>query len=309
MRLAVQGTNLLRDAVDCHVHACPHINGRTVTVFDAVRQAAEAGMKGIGLMDNFGNSSGMAALAMLELGDLGVDCWGGIILEPSAGGVSAEAVRIALDYGYGAGTGARFVSMPTHHTRNIARQEGRSPSYIESCFHVPLAGEIQDETKRILDLVAERRAVLNTGHVSGPEAVRLCEVAHAHGVSRILVPSAYYSPEEIEAIVATGAVAEFSFYVLTHACFVPVTNVDAERHAPPLISLPDMVDRIRTATPQRAILSGDLGIYLLPPPVEGLREFLVMVQEGGGFSDAEIRQMVVHNPTHLFRVGRPMPAG
>ena len=86
------GIELLVDAIDCHVHACPHINARSVNVFEATRQAAAAGMRGIGLMDNFQNSSGMAALAMAELGHLGVDVFGGLILEPPAGGVCVEAV-------------------------------------------------------------------------------------------------------------------------------------------------------------------------------------------------------------------------
>ena len=65
MTLSVAGMDLLQGAVDCHVHACPHINGRTVTAFDAARQAAAAGMKGVGLMDNFSNSAGYAALAKI----------------------------------------------------------------------------------------------------------------------------------------------------------------------------------------------------------------------------------------------------
>ena len=47
------GAHLLVDAVDGHVHACPHRNARSVDLFDAVEQAAAAGMRAIGLMDNF----------------------------------------------------------------------------------------------------------------------------------------------------------------------------------------------------------------------------------------------------------------
>ena len=124
------GSDLLRGAIDCHVHACPHINDRSIDVFDAVRDAAAAGMRAIGLMDNFANSSGLAALAKRQLGELDVDVWGGLIMEPPAGGVTAEAVRIALKLGYGEGTGARFISLPTHHTRHIATIEKRSAAYI-----------------------------------------------------------------------------------------------------------------------------------------------------------------------------------
>ena len=57
------GMDLLHGAVDCHVHACPHVNARSLDVLQAVRAAAAAGMHGIGLMDNFTNTSGYAALA------------------------------------------------------------------------------------------------------------------------------------------------------------------------------------------------------------------------------------------------------
>ena len=296
------GMDLLKDAVDCHAHVCPHINARTISVFEATRQAAAAGMKGLGLMDNFGNSAGFAALAMLELGDLGVDVFGGPILEPCAGGVSPYVVKIALDYGYGPRQGARFISLPTHHTRNVANSENRSPAYIEDCFHVPLSGEIQDDTKEVLDLLAERDVVLNTGFISAEEAIRLCQEAKRRGVERIIVPAVNYAADLIADIVATGAFAEFFFFGLTHATHTAGVNVEAQINSPSAVSLSDTTARIRAAGPDCTILSGDLGMAVLPPPVEGLREFLLTIRSAG-FSDDEIRAMVVHNPTHLFKVG------
>jgi hypothetical protein len=299
------GMELLSDAVDSHVHVCPHITLRSQGVFDVVREAAAAGMKGIGLMDNFGNSAGFAALAMLELGHLGVDVFGGPILEPCAGGVSAYVVKIALDYGYGPRSGARFVSMPTHHTRNVARREGRGPAYIEDCFHVPLNGEIQDETKKILDLLASRDVVLNTGFISEQEAVRLCREANERGVKRIIVPADTYTEDAIREIVRLGGYVEFCFFGLTHACFLGGANIEMETNSTPAFSLGDLVRRVRAASPECAILSGDCGNAVMPPPTEGMREFLLTIRMAG-FTDDEIRVMVVRNPTRLFRVGQNM---
>ena len=175
------GAAFLKGAVDCHVHACPHLNGRSVDVFQAVREAAAHGMSGIGLMDNFANSAGYAALARRELGDLGVDVFGGLIMEPQSGGISVEAVRASLGCGYLPDDGARFVSLPTHHTQNIARLEGRSPAYLETCLAIPESGELPEPLFEILDLIAEHDVVLNTGHISGPEAVRLAGIAKRRG--------------------------------------------------------------------------------------------------------------------------------
>lgn len=292
------GADLLRGAVDGHVHACPHINARCLDVFQAVRQAAAAGMRAIGLMDNFANSSGLAALAMRELGDLGVTVFGGLIMEPPAGGVSAEAARIALAYGYGPGTGARFVSLPTHHTRHVARAEGRSPAYQEACLAVP-AGKLPDPLPEILDLVAEADVVLNTGHLAADEALRVVEAARARGVSRILTPANPYDEEAVAALVAAGAVVELSFFFASHATQVGLTHVDAERHATGFVPASRMASLIAAAGPGNVVLSSDCGVFVLPPPAEGLRELLLLL-EAAGVARADLRRMVTETPARLF---------
>jgi hypothetical protein len=307
VRPPVPGMDFLAGAVDGHVHACPHINGRRLDVMEAVREAAAAGMAGLGLMDNFANSSGLAALVMRELGHLGVDVFGGLIMEPPAGGVSAETARIALSYGYGPGTGARFLSLPTHHTRHVARQEGRSPLHIEACFHVPETGPLPDPLPEILDLCAAQDVVFNLGHVSDAEAVRLAEAAGTRGVRRILFPANHASTDAIAAVAGLGGHAEFSFFFVSHATAIGLTHVDAERHRINATGVGDMVERIGTVPPDRVILSSDCGVFLLPPPVEGLRCFLTLLEEAG-LAREVLSPMVRENPRRLFRISGPLPA-
>lgn len=296
------GADLLVGAVDNHIHACPHLNGRSLDIFDAVREAADAGMSAIGLMDNFANSSGVAALANRQLGDLGVEVFGGLIMEPPAGGVSAEAVEIALGYGYGPGQGARFISLPTHHTRNIARIEGRSPTFIEACLEIPERGRLPDPLPRILDLIAAADIVFNTGHVAAREAVRAVEAARAAGVTRILVPASHYDEDTVREIVSLGAVAEFSFFFVSHATQVGLTHVDAARHRTPPVAAPQMAALIAAAGADNAILNSDCGVFVLPPPVEGLREFLLLMREAG-IEESALRRMTSEVPGKLFRLG------
>jgi hypothetical protein len=291
--------HLLRGAVDSHVHCAPHINARTVTVFDAVRDAASAGLVGLGIMDVFANSSGLAALAMRELGRLGVDVFGGIILEPYVGGVDPRVVRNALQMGYGPGTGARFISLPCHHTRFVAGTEQRPPDYVASCFHVEPGAPLTDALKEIIDLAAAANVVFNTGHVTGPEAVRLVAEARSRGVEKILCPASYFSTEEAQAAAASGAFLEFSFFVLSHATSVGQTMIDSERHRFPPVSLENVIEKIQTVGPECCVLSSDSGSYVLPPPVEAYREFMVMVQSAG-FDDQAMRLMTATNPASLF---------
>ena len=295
------GMHLLKGAIDCHIHCAPHLSGRAVNAFDAVRQAAAAGMRAIGIMCNFQNTSGLAALVNDELGHLGVEAFGGLIMQPTAGGVTLEAARTAIGYGYGPGTGARFVSLPTHHTRHVAMREGRSPAFLETTFFVPESSKVPDPVPAIMELCAAKDVVFDCGHVSAREAVALTEEAKRRGVARIRTHCARYAPDEIAAITALGAYAEFSFFVLTHATQVGLTHVDDEKHKIAANSvIQDFTPRIRAAG-DRAILSTDAGVYLLPPPVEAFREYLMLV-ESEGFSETEIRRMIGENPAKLFNV-------
>ena len=295
------GMHYLTGAIDCHVHACPHLNGRSADIFEAVRDAAAAGMRAIGLMDNFQNSSGYAALAMRQLGDLGVEVFGGVIMQPVAGGVSVETARTAIGYCYGPGTGARFVSLPTHHTRAVAEREGRSAAYLETTFAVPLDGPLPDDLLAIMDLCAEHDVVFDCGHVSAPEAVRLCEAGRSRGLTRMRTHCGRYDAQAIAAIVAAGGYAEFSFFLLTHATQVGLTHVDAEKHRIEGETIGTLAPRIRAAG-DRAIVSSDAGVFLLAPPVEAFREYMLLL-EAADFTEAEIRRMNTQNPAALFGIG------
>ena len=295
------GMHYLEGAIDCHVHSCPHLNGRSANVLDSVRQAAAAGMRAVGLMDNFQNSSGFAALAMAELGHLGVEVFGGLIMQPTAGGVTLETARTAIGYGYGPGTGARFISLPTHHTRHVATREGRSPAFLETTYWAGDTGPIPDPVPAIMDLCAEHGVVFDCGHVSDAEAVRLAGEAKRRGVARVRTHCGRYEPDAIREIVSLGAYAEFCFFLLTHATQVGLTHVDQEKHNVPGRTIQDLAPRIRAAG-ERAIVSSDCGVFLLPPPVEGMREFMLLL-EAAEFSPAEIRRMNTTNPAALFQVG------
>jgi hypothetical protein len=301
--MAAYGMHYLDGAIDCHVHSCPHLNGRSVNVLDSVRQAAAAGMKAIGLMDNFQNSSGFAALAMEELGHLGVEVFGGLIMQPTAGGVTFEAAQSAIGYGYGPGTGARFVSLPTHHTTHVAMREGRSPAFLETTYGLPPKGPVPEPVPAIMELCAAKDVVFDCGHVSGPEAVRLAEEAKRRGVTRVRTHCGRYDTDVISEIVSLGAYAEFCFFLLTHATQVGLTHVDQEKHNVPGQTISDLAPRIRAAG-NRAIVSSDAGVFLLPPPVEAMREFMVLL-EAADFTKDEIRLMNTTNPAALFRVGAP----
>jgi hypothetical protein len=237
---------------------------------------------------------------MRELGHLGVEVFGGLIMQPVAGGVTLEAARTAIGYGYGPGTGACFISLPTHHTRYVAEREGRTGAFLDATFTVPDRGPVPDPVPAIMDLCTAHDVVFDCGHVSAAEAVLLVEEARRRGCGRISTYCAGYEPGAIGAITGLGAYAEFSFFTLTHATQVRLTHMDQEKHRTAGRTIQDMAPRIRAAG-DRAILSTDAGVLLLPPPVESFREFLLLV-ESEGFDAAAIRRMTTDNPQALFRI-------
>lgn len=295
--------NFLAGAIDGHVHACPHLNARRLDALQAVDQAEAASMAGLGLMDNFSNSAVLAALIRRARPNMQLDVFGGLIMEPPAGSVSVEAVKAALASGYGPSQGARFISLPTHHTAHVARAEGRSQAHIDACLAIPQKGSLPDPLPEIFDLVAQANIALNTGHLSAPEALRVVEDAIAAGVERILVPANAYQPDDVHALVAAGAVVELSFFFVSHATEADLTHVDAERHTIPRVTAPQMAALALAAGPDKLVLSSDCGVFLLPPPVEGLRCFALLLEACGVPADI-LMPAISKTPAWLFHVGR-----
>ncbi len=210
-------------------------------------------------------------------------------------------IKVALKYNYGDNLNTRFVSMPTHHTRFIARAENRSEDYIEFCSYIPETGELPDPLPEILELIAEHDVVFNTGHLSGEEAVRLIESAKLRGINRILVPSSHYEPEIVKEISNQNCYAEFSFFCISKATEVGLTHIDEEKHKAQPVKIAKMKELIKSAGINNTILSSDCGVSILPIPVEGFAKFLLTIKKQG-FSEKEIKIMSSINPSMLFKI-------
>ena len=117
--------SFLENSTDIHIHCCPHINKRSTDIFEVIKFAEKNKMYAIGLMDNFSNTSGYASLVKKNFPNLNLKIFGGLIMEPPAGGVNYENAKISLEYSYFENDGAKFISFPNHHTRYIEIQEKR----------------------------------------------------------------------------------------------------------------------------------------------------------------------------------------
>ena len=291
---------LLKGSVDNHIHCCPHINKRSTNIFEVIKKAEQLKMHAVGLMDNFSNTSGYASLVKKYLPKLKLKVFGGLIMEPPSGGVSYENAKISLNYSYFQNDGAKFISFPTHHTRHIAKLEKRKKNYIKNCFHVPDTGPTQ-ETMKILELIAQKNIVMNTGHLSAKETINLVKYAKKIGVKKILIPSNTFNLTTITKLKKFRPKFEFSYFFISKATDIPLTHVDGEKHKIQGTNEKLLKILIKTAGPKNVILSSDCGVSILPKPHIGFSKFINHIQKLG-FSKKEIEYMIKINPKKLFNL-------
>ena len=291
---------LLKGSVDNHIHCCPHINKRSTNIFEVIKKAEQLEMHAVGLMDNFSNTSGYASLVKKYLPKLKLKVFGGLIMEPPSGGVNYENAKISLNYSYFQNDGAKFISFPTHHTRHIAKLEKRKKNYIKNCFHVPDTGPTQ-ETMKILELIAQKNIVMNTGHLSAKETINLVKYAKKIGVKKILIPSNTFNLTTITKLKKFRPKFEFSYFFISKATDIPLTHVDGEKHKIQGTNEKLIKILIKTAGPKNVILSSDCGVSILPKPHIGFSKFINHIQKLG-FSKKEIEYMIKINPKKLFNL-------
>lgn len=316
--------SFLKGAIDIHVHAGPHIfsSPRRVDPVEAAIQARDAGMRAIVFMDVFEMSNGTAWLVNRVVPDF--KTYGGLILNTVYGGMNPRSVKTALHYG----DGAKYISFGAHSTYYQAAREGRMidgkfiplsklyPKFkteeLDRCIQIPLEGDPGPELDEILKLIANNPHVfMNTGHVAVEEALRLVDLAEEYKIKKVLVASAVTkiaTMNQLKQMADKGAFIEYTLAAYTHTTPIPKTHYYVERE---YASIDEGMEEgpgggVRLASEQiqelgadRCIIATDFGVYTLPEPVEGLREFIACLMDMGITSD-EISKLVKTNPERLL---------
>lgn len=316
--------DLLRGAIDIHVHAGPHLfsSPRRVDPVEAAIEARDAGMQAIVFMDVFQMTNGTSWIVNRVVPDF--TTYGGLILNTIYGGLNPRAVRTALYYG----SGAKFVSFGAHSTYFQASREGKvvggrfmplselypkfSEEEVGRSIRIPLDSAPGPELDEILRLIADHPDVyLNTGHVSVEEAMRLVDLAQQYGIKKVLVASAVTkiaSREALKYMIDRGAIIEHTLAAFTHTTPIPKTHYYVEREyaaldegmsEEPSRGVVMVAEHVRALGAENFIIATDFGVYTLPSPVEGLREFIACLLDLGIPSD-DIRCMVQRNPERLL---------
>jgi len=286
-----QADRLLRGAVDLHVHSGPSTMPRQVDHFQAVEEAAAAGMRGILFKDHHYSVAPFIPLMERVLGHLNVAMYGGLVLNNSTGGFNPFVVDAQLKQG------AKLIWMPTAQAANHIRSSHRKQRLASNVQLRPSPGltvvdpygEILDEVKQILDSIAEFDAILSSGHLHVWEIWKLFTEAKKRGVKRLLVNHPMYglhfTYEDIKEMAEFGALIEQS------ACLY----IDSRFN---VFSPEELREHILAAGVAHSSIGSDLGQVDNPTPVEGLRQAIKLCL-ALGFSEDEVRMMVRDNPARL----------
>lgn len=320
-----QSEELLKGAIDIHVHAGPHIfsSPRRVDPFLAAIQAREAGMQSIVYMDVFEMSNGTAWLVNRAIPDFKV--YGGLILNTVYGGMNPRAVKTAIHYG----DGAKYVSFGAHSTYYQAAKEGRVvdgefkplselyPEFkkeLDMCIKIPVDEEPRKDLDEILRLIADNSHIyMVTGHTSVDEGIRLVELANEYGIEKTIVSSAVVKEstmDQLQYMAKKGAFIEYTLAAYTHTTTIPKTHYYVEREYASIDEgmsgevsggVKHVAEQITELGSENCIICTDFGVYTLPTPVEGLREFIACLLDLG-ISPEGITEMVKSNPEQLLGI-------
>ncbi len=284
-------SELMKGAVDLHVHSGPSLMPRIVDHIEVVAQAAEAGMATVLLKDHYYPTMPIAHLINKHFPSP-VTTLGAVVLNNPLGGLNPSAVDYALKQG------ARIVWMATAHAQNHLDHDKKDADFKNKfpvnskktvapvgCRLVDDKGAVLDEVKLILDLVAQADAAVSGGHHHIDELWPFYEEAKARGVKRMFLNHPTYvndgSFENVAQLARMGVKIEHSICM-----FIPSTFY--------LFDHEHLKKVITAAGVDNTFFGSDLGQKNNPTPVEGFRQMINLLLDLG-YDKADIRKMVATN--------------
>lgn len=281
----------LDGAVDLHCHPFPDLFPRLADDFDIAIAARNAGLKALVLKCHHESTVSRAYLVQRVVP--GIRILGGIVLNTYVGGINPAAVEAALRLG------GVEVWMPTIDAGYHAQVHGGTGGYDAqrggrtSGAGIWLAdkdGRVKPEVKDVLELVAERGAILGTSHLAPREIVALVKEARSSGVERIVVTHPFFrvpnlDMDTVEEIARLGAMPEFGYCTVSPAWHYATVEKVAEA--------------IARVGASRCLLVSDTGQRHNPMPSEALRIFAQTLFEKGVAAD-DIGTMIRTNPLDLL---------
>ncbi len=289
--------NLLKGAIDPHVHSGPSIAPRALDHLELAKQASAAGFAAVVTKDHDYAGVATAQLIARNFPDLKTRVYSAIVLNNVVGGMNPYAVE------HTAAMGGKIVWMPTLAAENHLRWEKTaqwshpaSTQKMRPASAVPVLDgnkAVRDDVKEVLDIIAKNDMVLASGHLHVSETWLVFDEAKKRGVKRLV----FTHPEDIvdaslndvKGIAAMGAFVEHSLCMFLEGCKFKTRTDEDLRH------------QIDAAGVDQTILCSDLGQVGVFSPLEGFRRGIKLCMDLG-YSDDEIRKMVSSNAARVLGI-------
>jgi hypothetical protein len=290
---------LLVGAIDLHCHSGPAAMPRILDHHEALMDCANAKFSALLYKDHFYLGVSHAMILEKLFPETGVKLYSGIALNNASGGINPHAVNHAINIG------AKIVWMPTLSAANhLAALQGDAKSFPKTAKRmldpIPLSaldssGKLSDDTKQVLDLIAEGDIILAGGHLPASELHLVFAEAKKRGVKKMLVNHPTYivgcTDEDIRQMVRLGVYMEHSICMFVEG--------KAYKYGPDKLA-----HLIEVAGVDHTVLCSDLGLTGSPRPIDGYRSIVQQLLDLQ-FSESDIRKMISRNAAGLLNLAAP----
>lgn len=234
-----EAKELIRGAIDLHVHTSPSHFNRKQDDFALLQDADIYGLAGVMLKSHYEPTAARAMVANMHA-SAKTKAYGGVVLNYPVGGLNPYAAESTLKLG------GRIVWMPTRDAENCLQYGNMQGDFFKrkGIGIFDEAGKIRNEILDIFDVLKRYDGWLATGHLSANEAVALCNAGRDYGVKMILT-----HPEWKRTVVPIETQIELAKKgVVIEKCWYNVADesIEAEALAEHLACLPD--DRVFLST-------------------------------------------------------------
>ena len=276
---------ILEGAVDMHVHALPDFHPRLMTEVEILRDAKSYGLRAVVSKCHYCLNADRMELvnSLFE----GIQCFGGVVLNPTVGGINPAAVEAAIRYG------GKEIWMPSFYSKahlknfpsfkGVVRCTDDGISLIEN-------GELIPQMHGILDLIASANVILGTSHSSEEEIGVLVKEALRHGVKKIVVTHPYCPVPDLS-VSKQAELAELGVFI--ELCLFSAMPMSGRA------KIENFVQTIKTVGAERVVLATDFGQPYHPTPAEGMRIFCNSLI-AAGIGKEQIDTMAKNNPAYLL---------
>jgi hypothetical protein len=285
---------VLRGGVDLHTHCGPDFYPRSVDQIELTENANKEKMAAVVFKNHFCPTYFAAQQAAKQVP--GIRVFGGLVLNNYVGGLNVDAVDLAVK------AGAKIIWMPTLSAANHFAYYGVSNSKGQKA-KMPLrqkgsglticeSGRLKPEVFEILEVIADRDAIVATGHISNPEALVLVREAAACGLRRILIT---HPDSRVSAISETEQRELIRYGGIVEKCLLATMPGWGN------LTIKQLADSIRRLGAENCVIVTDFGQAQHEIPTEGLKRFVRALFENG-ITPEEIQMMLCKNPCVLLGI-------